>query len=417
MPLSEQTLGGFKTGMTRSSRRGGKDGAQKLWTLQNGYVNDQGDVVPRPGLRHVANVAHSVGLYGADSQLHVFWGGVEGYVNPGNPLIEDHILRYPVEPSLTTFDGTLTKMRYQLVDHSDTTNYSAPGYDDSTWALGLMPLANADRPDASLVGFPAATSIYWPIEKNVWFRAKFNLTAAAIQTLYIYLDDGAEVYINGSLVFSHDHGADLHYYWVQDIPASSFVVGENTIAVKARNDIYTPNNYVAFRLAPGGDSPVSSTGLGLSHIHFAGLILGKIYTAAEFTNELVRHFFLQEPQAWKPSTIYGLNELVQPTVPNGYYYRTNTQSLAKAWAANQKKVVGDVVQPTTPNGWEYVVTDVTGDATTGESEPSWPTEDGAQVFEGTDSTTVPSDQVNPGQPTNDQISQSLKDRYGLGDNT
>lgn len=96
MPLSEQTLGGFKTGMTRSSRRGGKDGAQKLWTLQNGYVNDQGDVVPRPGLRHVATVTGSQGLYGADGQLHVFYGDTDPWVDPNIPLVEGHLLRYPL---------------------------------------------------------------------------------------------------------------------------------------------------------------------------------------------------------------------------------------------------------------------------------------------------------------------------------
>ncbi len=96
MALSEQVLGGFKTGMTRSSRRGGKDGAQKLYTLQNGYVNDQGDVVPRPGLRHVASVAHSVGLYGTGGKLHVFYGDTDDFADPGNPLVEGHLLQYPL---------------------------------------------------------------------------------------------------------------------------------------------------------------------------------------------------------------------------------------------------------------------------------------------------------------------------------
>lgn len=97
MPLSEQVLGGFKSGMSRSSRRGGKDGAQKLWTLQNGYVTDQGDAVPRPGLQHLANVAHSAGLYGADGQLHVFYGDDDAFVDPMNPLVQGHLLRYPIQ--------------------------------------------------------------------------------------------------------------------------------------------------------------------------------------------------------------------------------------------------------------------------------------------------------------------------------
>ncbi len=103
MALSEQVLGGFKTGMTRSSRRGGKDGAQKLYTLQNGYVNDQGDVVPRPGLRPVASVAHSAGLYGASGQLSVFYGDTGGFVDPGNPLVQGHLLIYPLDDVFEVF--------------------------------------------------------------------------------------------------------------------------------------------------------------------------------------------------------------------------------------------------------------------------------------------------------------------------
>lgn len=155
----------------------------------------------------------------------------------------------------------------------------------------------------------------------------------------------------------------------------------------------------------------------VTEVNFAGLILGKIYVAATFENGVTRHYWLQEPPTWQPNTIYGLNDIVQPQVPNGFYYRTATKSTAPAWAPEQAKQVGDVVQPTTPNGWEYVVTDVTGSASTGETEPAWPTAEGAQVFEGTDSTTVPS--TSGSSSTSDQqkaaVSQAIKDRYGLGD--
>lgn len=415
MPLSEQVLGGFKSGMSRSSRRGGKDGAQKLYTLQNGYITDQGDAVPRPGLQHVANVANSAGLYGADSQLHVFHGGAQGFVNPNNSLIQPHILRYPLSQGAATYDPTITNSRFLLVAFGDTTNYSAPGFDDSSWASGLMPLANQDRPDAPLYGFPAAVATYWPSNQNVWFRGKFNLTTASDQTLYIYLDDGADVYINGVLVFSHNHGSGPQYFWTQTILASFFVAGENTIAVKARNDIFGVNNYLCFRLEPQGSDQIDPIALNVKKIHFTGLILGKIYVAAEFARGLIRHFWLQEPAPWQPNHIYGLGELVQPSVPDGYYYQANTKGNSPAWAAGQPKSIGDVVQPTTPNGWEYVVTDATGNAVTGDTEPSWPTSEGATVFEGTDSVTIPS---TSGTVTNgsadSQVDQSIKDRYDLG---
>lgn len=156
----------------------------------------------------------------------------------------------------------------------------------------------------------------------------------------------------------------------------------------------------------------------VTKVHFTGLILGKIYVSAEFNNGVIRHFWLQEPAAWAPQHVYGLGELVQPSVPDGYYYQANTSSPAVPWTAGRSVAIGDVVQPTSPNGWEYVVTDTTGTPTTGETEPAWPTEEGAQVFEGTDSTSVPSSDVSSATAgTPDQISQALRDRYGLGDET
>lgn len=153
-------------------------------------------------------------------------------------------------------------------------------------------------------------------------------------------------------------------------------------------------------------------------VHFAGIILGRIYVAVRFQNGVDRHFWLQEPAAWQANTIYDLNTLVQPSVPNGFYYLTNTQSKAPPWAPDQKKSLGDVVQPTVPNGWEYVVTQITGAATTGDSEPAWPTADGAMVFETPDGTSVPSTtNTNADGKTAAQVGldQLIKDRYNLGD--
>lgn len=154
---------------------------------------------------------------------------------------------------------------------------------------------------------------------------------------------------------------------------------------------------------------------GLSRIHFAKPFLGFLYVVAEFVDGSVYHYWLQNPDVWKANTIYGLDVLVQPSVPNGFFYRPATKSAAPAWASGQPKAIGDVVQPSTPNGWEYVVTDVTGTPTTGETEPAWPTAEGAQVFEGTDTTSVPSTELSGSQDTViGNVSQATKDRYGDG---
>lgn len=153
--------------------------------------------------------------------------------------------------------------------------------------------------------------------------------------------------------------------------------------------------------------------MNLVKVHFAGLILGKIYVSAEFSNGVIRHYWLQEPGDWAANTIYGLGQLVQPTVHNGYYYQAPLKGNSPAWAPGQTKAIGDVVQPTTPNGWEYVVTDETGNAVTGDTEPAWPTADGATVFEGTDTTSIPSSSTTSNGVSSNQVDPTIKDRYGL----
>lgn len=255
--LNTQVLGNFKTGMDRSSRRGGKDGAQRLWLLQNAYLNERGEAVPRPGLQHVATVTNSAGLYGWQGQLHVFHED-DTFVDPSNPLVAAHKVPYP--------------------------------------------LANA--PD------------------------------------------------------------DVH----------------------------------------------------LTTVHFVGVILGQLYLANEYADGTIRHFWLQNPAAWQPNHIYGLGELVQPTVPNGYYYQAPTSSPVQGWVAGTVYALGDKVQPTTPNGYVYTVVDITGDSpTSGDTEPTWPAKDGAQVFEGIEQASVPSDATTPTGGTGSGIGSGIRDRYGLGD--
>ncbi len=153
---------------------------------------------------------------------------------------------------------------------------------------------------------------------------------------------------------------------------------------------------------------------GLFKIHFAKPYLGFLYVVAEFEDNTVRHYWLQSPTIWAANTIYGLDTLVSPSSANGFYYKAATKSSAPAWGPGQSKALGDVIQPTTPNGWEYVVTDVTGTPTTGDTEPAWPTVEGATVFEGTDTITIPSadGSTNNGSPS--MPGQDTIDRYGDG---
>jgi len=76
---------------------------------------------------------------------------------------------------------------------------------------------------------------------NFYFRNSFtidDLNAIANPRLYVYSDDGADVYINGNLV-SSDPGPHNATYWnVAGIPVGlgNLTEGKNTIAVKLMND-------------------------------------------------------------------------------------------------------------------------------------------------------------------------------------
>lgn len=122
----------------------------------------------------------------------------------------------------------------------------------------------------------------------------------------------------------------------------------------------------------------------LSKIHYAQPFMGYLYVVAQFTDGLIRHYWLQNPPAWAQHTIYQANTMVQPTTPNGFYYVAIQTNNPPAWQPNMS-VTGSppmVVQPTVYNGYEYTVSTYTGTAaTTGPTEPTWPTSQGATVTE------------------------------------
>jgi hypothetical protein len=150
----------------------------------------------------------------------------------------------------------------------------------------------------------------------------------------------------------------------------------------------------------------------LKYIYFAKPFLGYLYIVAEFSDGSIYHYWLQKPAAWLPNTIYPINGTVIPTTPNGYLYTAKTPVTAPVWQPNTVYNIGDVIQPSTPNGYLYTITSTAGAAAaSGDTEPDWPAQDGAQVFEETDSTTVPS----TGQATTTSsvtVPPVVFDRYG-----
>lgn len=149
------------------------------------------------------------------------------------------------------FDPNIETSKYLLIAFADVTDRSATSFDDSTWANGLMPLGSTPtNAGAAADGFPSATQTSWPLDKNAWFRATFQVATPQDRTLSIYLDDAAQVWINGVSVFNHttDDLGGTTYLWSATITADKFVAGTNYIAVKCRGDIHGVTNYVSYRL-------------------------------------------------------------------------------------------------------------------------------------------------------------------------
>lgn len=129
--------------------------------------------------------------------------------------------------------------------------------------------------------------------------------------------------------------------------------------------------------------PTAGSTATISKIHFAHPFMGYLYVVAEFSDGGVYHYWLSDPPAWTPLTLYKENELVQPTVPNGLYYRATLINPPVAWQAETSYATGDTVQPTVPNGFKYSATIClpSSPTTSSDTEPTWPAEEFATVYE------------------------------------
>lgn len=122
----------------------------------------------------------------------------------------------------------------------------------------------------------------------------------------------------------------------------------------------------------------------LSKVHFAQPFMGYLYVVAEFSDGNTYHYWLQDPPAWTAFTIYDVNELVQPTVPNGLYYQAQLpQDAPPAWQPLTQYHTADKVQPTVYNGFCYSAANLlpSDPTSSSDTEPTWPTQENTFVLE------------------------------------
>lgn len=133
--------------------------------------------------------------------------------------------------------------------------------------------------------------------------------------------------------------------------------------------------------------PTSQTA-ALTNIHFVQPFMGFLYVVAQFAvttdypSGFIGHYWLQNPPAWKAGGRLGIgtykaNTMVQPTVPNGFYYKCVQLFSPPAWAPLLQYALSDIVQPTVYNGYFFLVFTETGPGTpparAGSLEPAWST--------------------------------------------
>lgn len=82
----------LRTGLDRN-RRFGEVEVDRLWNLVNGYVNDAGRVVKRPGFTRSQAGLACRGLFGFRGKLHTF--AATPQANPSPALVVINVLRHP----------------------------------------------------------------------------------------------------------------------------------------------------------------------------------------------------------------------------------------------------------------------------------------------------------------------------------
>lgn len=158
----------------------------------------------------------------------------------------------------------------------------------------------------------------------------------------------------------------------------------------------------------------------LERIHFAVPMMGALYVAAEFEDGEIFHYWLQQVDGWTQDSQYLFGAMAHPTIENGIVYQASRLGDPfPAWAAGIPRSDGNsgdygqsIIEPTVYNDFFYECVLTGGEnPRSGDTEPEWPTEDGAQVIEyadGGDNTATPAP---PEPPSLDTPQAGLRERY------
>jgi hypothetical protein len=153
----------------------------------------------------------------------------------------------------------------------------------------------------------------------------------------------------------------------------------------------------------------------INRVFFSAPFMGFLYVVANFEGFLSQyvHFWLQTAGVWQANHVYKHGEIVMPSVENGFAYQASRIGAPNlTWAPGVQRAVADVIEPTEYNDYYYTVIDALGtNPRSGEVEPEWPTEAGAQISEDADglgssgdgtTTEAPDNSATPNPDTSDR---------------
>lgn len=135
--------------------------------------------------------------------------------------------------------------RYQQTTLSDSTDYSAPGFDDSLWPTGPAPFGDSYSGATGLPAahaydsrFAATFATTWDVLTRIWLRRTLTLDRLPTSGVRVtsYMDDNYLFYVNGELVVTSASGLPGGGGASFVIDASSLVVGDNIIAVRCDDE-------------------------------------------------------------------------------------------------------------------------------------------------------------------------------------
>lgn len=394
-------------GINRLRTKGGAD-KNSLFDLLNGYVTQAGTVKVREGTSRKANIATysgvgtTKGLLAYQGNLHVFSNQVVS-VPAGFEL---HVLNHPASIQLGTVNTpaalnvslSSTGANARIGANANFGNVTAssanwfakealvtpdPGHDIGSGAIG----------GATIGGFTVAaffqadgTSPGDPNHVYLVLNGAFNLVGASIA----FLDLAGTTTVTVPLDVAHQ--------------TTALGLGASFTVFDLGTDAYNMGIFGGhpFTQTTATTQTVAIVPLAIQEINFAAPYLGGIYVVATFviTDPTVLaqygatyHFWIQSSTGgdnsneWVASTDYLAGTVVIPTAPNGLTYVASRRLPPNPiWTANTAEVVGNIVEPVTPNGFQFTATATLGaNPTTGATEPTWPTTDGAIVNENSSS--------------------------------